>query len=183
MDKLKWLPADIFFVMHHDNKLSKVIAWFCTPTHDGKSFSHSGLILEQTDARTYTMETTDFEVVPNLLERYLTDPNCSIEVWRHPAISITERLAIAQESTLMDEDMYGYLQLLSLAIRNTLRKISIKINNFFYKIGRICCFVPMKCYNKKSSLPMMKAMDPGQLDTGEARNLVMAQGFELVFSK
>jgi len=144
MDNRNFLPGDVFFVMHNDNFLSKTIAWFCTRTRDGKKYGHSGIILEKTDSRTYTMETTDFEVVPNILERYINDPNVSMEVWRHPAITITERIAIAKEASLMDEAIYGYFQLFSFALKNTLKKLfGIKVKNFIHA-GIICCFVPLK---------------------------------------
>ena len=69
-------PGDVCFVMHNDSWLSRAIAWFM-----GSQWSHSFIVLEVAADRTYIMETSDYTVTFGHLERYLQDPNVTLEAY------------------------------------------------------------------------------------------------------
>ena len=129
-------PGDIGFLMHHDNWISKAIAWFM-----GSKWSHTFIVLESAPDRVYTVETSDFEVVVHTLEEYINDPNVSFEIYRAKSLEKVQRNMISRESLKTLGETYGYLQLISLGVRCLLRRyFGIKINNFFRQ-GIVCCGV------------------------------------------
>jgi hypothetical protein len=137
---MKFQPGDIFFVMHHENKMSRLIAWFMN-----SMWSHSGIIAQQTETRSYTVETSDFNVTLSTLEQYTKDPRTSLEVWRHRGISDKTRAEIVENALMLDDKIFGYPQFISFAIRALLAKIGIKISHFITS-GYVCCQVPLTGY-------------------------------------
>lgn len=174
MEKFK--PGDIFFINHHDNPLSKVIAWFMK-----SSFSHSGLILEQTSKRTYTLETSDYEVTQSLFEDYIDDPYVSIEVYRKEDLSDEEREDIMERALAVDNAGYGYLQLLSFAVKRLLKRVNISIPNIIRQ-GLVCCHVVLYGY-QGSGIKELDKVDPENWDTQELYDFVKGANLTLVYKK
>jgi len=125
---MDFLPGDVAFVMHWDNWMSKAISWF-TQIPGLPRFSHTVLIVESAPDRTYTSETSDYESTIGWIERYTTDPNVYMEVWRLPDMTDGERATAVMRGLSQQETVYPYWQLLSLAIRGILKKIGIHIGN------------------------------------------------------
>src|SRR5574339_318080 len=100
-------PGDIGFVIHKDNWISKTIAWFM-----GSKWSHTAIILHPTDKRTYTIETSDFQVSIQIFEDYLKDTNIKMEIWS-PSLTDEERKIITNKALSHLGEIYGYLQLIS----------------------------------------------------------------------
>lgn len=173
---IKLLPGDVFFVMHHNNWLSKTIAWFM-----GSKFSHCAVVLEQTNDRTYTMETTNFEVVPNIIERYFKDDQTSVTIMRKRDMSLAYGQAVAREATLLNGLIYGYLQLFSLGVRRLLMRVGIKINNFI-RTGLVCCHVVTKAY-KVGPIKELAELDDESIDTQELYELLEKLGFDVILIK
>jgi hypothetical protein len=173
---LDFKPGDIFFVMHHDSWLSKTIAWFM-----GSKWSHCGIILEETKFRTYTCETSDFEIVYSDLERYLHDPQVTMKVIRLP-VSEDVGVDMAINATTRNQMMYGHLQLLfSLSVVELFRKIHIQIKNYLRQ-GIVCCeHVLYAC--KLSRIVELVSLDPYQLDTQQTHDILIACGAIEIFSR
>lgn len=169
-------PGDIFFVMHHDHWLSKTIAWFMQ-----SKFGHSGLILEQTAKRVYTLETTDFEVTESLFDRYENDEFCSFEVWRQEALSDDDRQAIMTRALFYDKAVYGYLQLLSFAVKRLLGRLGIRIPNLV-RSGLVCCHVVLYGY-QGSGVKGLDQADPEEFDTQELYEMVENSSMIKVYEK
>lgn len=129
----KFQKGDVYFVMHHDETLSKIIAWFMQ-----SQWSHCGFVLDgNSPDRTYVSETSDYEVTLAWIERYLIDPNCSIEVWR-PTQQTPEQIdTVANRLLQNQESLYAYWQLLSFALKCLLARIKINIPNLL-PWGYIC---------------------------------------------
>lgn len=171
------LPGDVGFLMHHDNWISKAFAWFME-----SKWSHSFLIHEVTDRLIYTSETSDFEVVIHCFDKYLEDPNCSIEVWRLEGLSEEKRVEIADLA--LKENLgqtYGYLQLFSLGLRRLLMRIGIKIPNFI-RSGLVCCHHVLYGYTL-AKIAGFEALDPEAIDTEEMYQKIKKKGFKKVFEK
>lgn len=169
--------ADIGFVMHHDNWISKVIAWFM-----GSQWSHSFIVLEDSKERTYLLETSDFEVTIGLLETYLNDPNVSLELWTSDVVSDNERVNIVNGSMRVHGQIYGYLQLLSLGIRRLLMRIGVRVPNFIRQ-GVVCNQVVSYGYTE-SNLPVLDDIDPESIDTQELYEIVLnSKSFRMAYKK
>lgn len=157
---MKYKSGDVGFIMHHDNPISKVIAWFM-----GSKWSHSFLVLEQTESRTYILETSDFEVCISTIDKYIADKNVTMEVWRR-----TDAGTSAEKAMPLLGEVYGYPQLLSLGLRRLLMRIGIHIQNFFH-VSVVCCGVPLTGYQ------WLFGIDPKSIDTQEFYELISRYGF------
>ena len=163
---MKFQNGDIIFIMNHHMWISRTIAWFM-----GSKWSHCGIVIDRSVDRTYTTETTDYEVAIGILESYLYHPSVSIEVYRAKSLSEDEKKMIVSECLKNLWKTYGYLQLISLGIRRLLiRYLGIKIGNFFRQ-GIICCGHVLYGYSK-TSLPVIGGIDPESIDTEELYVLV-----------
>lgn len=158
--------GDIFFVMHHDNRLSRLFAWFMK-----SRWSHTGLIFDVTDdaRRVYTLETSDFEVTHQEFYDYLKDPNVSLEVWRFTNLNDDEVGEILDAANSVRGRVYGYLQLLSLAVRDIGKRFHINIPNFL-KIGVICCDVILYGYGKSKIKELN--IDPRSIETEDLYKII-----------
>jgi hypothetical protein len=169
--------GDIGFLMHHDNIISKTIAWFMQ-----SKWSHSFIIADVIDDRIYILETSDFEVTFGYLERYLNDPHCSMEIYSFDSLTEAKRTDMVQHAiNLYFGSVYGYLQLISLGIRRLLGRIGIKIKNFFRQ-GVVCCGVPMSALSITTILPFTN-MDPESKDTQEFYEMIKTSSAKLVYSQ
>ncbi len=127
-------PGDIGFIIHNDNKLSKLIAWFM-----GSKWSHSFIILEETSLGYMICETSDYEIKYSFIDKYLKDNNCDMEIWTLGQVN--DEQIIYDNCQKIDGTRYSYEQLFSFAIKCVLNKIGIKIKNFIFS-NFICCQVP-----------------------------------------
>lgn len=169
-------PADIFFVIHKDNWISRMLAWFME-----SKWSHTGLVYEVTPNTIFTLETSDFEVTHQQLSDYLKDANVYIEIWSPVDLSDDERLAVVMEAAKQRKQIYGYLQLLSLGLRRVCMRVGIKIQNFFRQ-GVICCDVVLYGYQTSNILELH--LDPESIDTQELYEKVTKSGkFTLVLAR
>jgi len=170
-------PGDVGFLMHHDNKLSKIIAWFMQ-----SRWSHSFLVAEPTRQEIYLVETSDFQVGFGSLLDYLKDDSAEFVVYRPKNILDDERQEIVDRAKKQRNKIYGYLQLISLGIRRLLMRINIKINNFFHQ-GLVCTHVITYGYHG-SNIPELSKLDPESIDTEELYQIVKnSVNFELIFEK
>lgn len=169
--------GDIVYVMHHDNRLSRLIAWFMK-----SKWSHSAIVIGSDRKRHYLCETSDFEVTLGSLERYMDDPRCSVEIWTPKALSNGARKEVSDRAVTHVGRMYPYLQLLTFALRNGLRRFGIKIPNLFTR-GYTCNQNWLEGYTQTHGSPFV-GMDCKQLDTQETYDIMKNSGhFELVLSK
>lgn len=166
MERLELMAGDIAFVIHKDNWISKAIAWFMK-----SKWSHSLMIAEQTNARTYTVETSDFQVIYGDFALYENDPNVEFEVYRPQKIGTdTRELAVNQSAEKLLE-VYGYSQLISFGIRRLLMRVGIKVPNFF-RHGVVCNGVVL--YGARVyPYPSFMGIDPESIDTEEMYQLVI----------
>jgi hypothetical protein len=157
----------IGFVKHHDSKLSKIIAWFMK-----SRWSHTFLVLGEMRGVRIASETSDFHVNYAPIDRYFKDPECEIAIY---AIDLNEgeKDAIVECAGNHYGETYGYLQLLSFAIRAALAKIGIKIPNFFRQ-GLVCTAVPLYAFND-AGLPHFKDIAPESIHTEELFQLVSSK--------
>lgn len=174
--RLNLRPGDLGFVMHHDNTLSRVIAWFM-----GSRWSHSFIVYGELYGKTLVVECSDFEVVISTLDRYLDDENVSMEIW----LPITQESGekAAAQAQACEGTIYGYLQLFSLAIRRILMRINIRIPNFIRQ-GMVCTAVPISGWFGSNFEPLGK-LDPESVDTQDLYELVSTDrtNFMLAFSQ
>ena len=130
------------------------------------------MVVEQTDQFGYILETSDFEVCMADLDRYIADPNVTMEVYRFSDISDTDAKDMMQYGVAQNlGTVYGYLQLISLAIRCLFKRFKIKIPNFIRQ-GLVCdenCLV-MLSYK----VPEFKGVDPKSMDTQDLYEKVLA---------
>jgi len=173
---MNFKPGDIFFVMHNGSKLSRLMAWFMQ-----SKWSHSGLIYEPTDRTIYTLETSDYEVTHQDFNTYINDSTVNLEVWSPVSLSDSDRLAVTSAAVLVEGDVYGYLQLLSLGLKDSLKRLGIKISNLL-QIGVICCDVVI--YGYAASNMQELHIDPRSIDTQDLYEIVINSGkFIKVFEK
>jgi hypothetical protein len=175
-------PGDIGFIYHPGNPISRLIAWVM-----GSRWSHTFLVIEQTPDRTYTCETTDYEVSVGYLERYFDEPGARIAIYRKaiPLTAAESQLAV-KEALSHFETLYGYLQLFSLGLRRVLlRLFKLRINNFI-RVGMVCTAVPIYAYRAAGIAPFF-ALDPEALDTQDLFEMIdklsQAGAWTLVYSK
>jgi len=96
-------PGDVFFVMHHDNKISKLFGWFMK-----SRWSHCGIVYEVTPKTVFTLETTDFEVVHRQITDYLNDPFVEMEILRNDSIYKAELENIVNGANQVRGSLYAY---------------------------------------------------------------------------
>lgn len=161
-------PGDVFFLMHHDNLISKVLAWFMR-----SRWSHSGMIIEVAKS-TYVCETSDYEVTVGRLDRYLTDPNVTMEVWTPIEMTDEDREMVVNRCLENVETLYGYLQLISFGIRALLARVGIKIKNFI-KQGYVCNENVLSGYVLSKATPFY-GIDPKSIETQEMYVAVVGSG-------
>lgn len=174
-------PADIGFLMHHDAPVSKIIAKFM-----GSKWSHTFLIAEQTTARTYTVETSDYHVETGWFDRHLADPNVSMVIFRPTKLGLADKQRVVSVAIgTCYHTRYGYLQLLSLGIRRLLMRFGVVVKNFIRQ-GMVCDHVVLYGY-RGTDIPGLMHIDPESIDTEEVYQLLLglvAQGyFEIVYTQ
>lgn len=170
-------PGDVVFVMHHDNKLSRLIGWFMK-----SQWSHSALVIGSDRNRTYLCETSDFEVTLGQLDTYLLDPNCSVEVWSPVDLDSKTKLRICRRTIQNIGSIYPWFQLLSFALRNSLRRVGIKIKNLI-TYNYTCNQNWVSAYVLESSTPFY-GLDPKQQDTEESYEIVVSSGrFQKIYER
>ena len=168
--------GDIFFVIHRDNTISKLIAWFMN-----FKYSHTGLIFEVTDKTLYTLETSDYEVTHQEFSQYINDPNVSFEIWRPKDLNDSEIQKILDSANQVRGKTYGFLQLISLALKDLFKRIRINIPNFI-KAGVICCDVVIYGYMNSSIKELQ--IDPQSIDTKDLYDLMIKSGrFEKIVER
>lgn len=173
---MKLNTGDIAFIMHHDNLISRTLSWFM-----GSKWSHCFLILGEYPQGTYILETSDFEVCISILDKYLIDEQCSIEIYSG-GISKEEADVVTNKAMITLGDVYGYLHLLGLGIRRLFRKVGIKIGNPL-KGGVVCCCVPMLGYQDSSIQDLAKS-DWQDNDTEDLYQIVKnSPQMKLVYEK
>lgn len=170
-------PGDVVFVMHHDNLLSRVIAWFM-----GSKWSHSALVIEQGAFFTYLAETSDFNTTTGNLDRYLTAKGTSVEIWTKPDLTDKEREIIVRGAMENFDKVYGYLQLfLSLNVRAILRKLHIRIGNYIRQ-GWTCNEYVLSGLVKVERTGFA-GINPKSIDTEEMHSLMTKVGWVVSYSK
>lgn len=147
----------------------------------GSNWSHSFIVIDPDEDRTYISETSSFEVWINYLEMYDKDPNAEYIIYS-PKISDEERMLIVEKAMETHGKTYGYAQLFSLGVRALLRKINIRIGNFI-RWGLVCCHTVLYGYTH-SSISGLRGIDPESIDTEELYQLVLKSGsFDVVSYK
>lgn len=170
---MKYLTGDVYFTMDNKDPVSAAMSKVM-----GFPFSHSGLILGNLNGKTIVCETSSFEVVYSTFDKYEEDPTYTYEVWRHPDhfhVINGQESQIQENTTIVLGIVYGYLQLISLAVR---RIISMKLPNFIRQ-GLVCCHViGYALHNIKGS--GFENLDPESFDTRELRTKLIDEGWILV---
>lgn len=173
----KFMPGDVGFIMHHNSKLSKVIAWFM-----GSKFSHTFMVLEQTENLIYILETSDFQVGISTLDRYIEDSNVSLEVYRGKDLQPEQAQVVTRSALATLGTVYGYLQLISLGLRRLMGRLGYIIPNFIRQ-GIVCDQVVLTGL-VKSPYALFQGMDPKSKDTEDLYQLIKnSECFALVESK
>lgn len=168
--------GDIFFLIHKQNLISKAIAWVM-----GSQWSHTGLIYEVTTERIYTLETTDFEVTHRQLSDYLGSDEVKMEIWTPIGIPFSEKIEIVNEANKKRGEVYGYLQLISFAVKRFFFLLGANIKNFFRQ-GVVCCGVVLYGYQKSSIKELH--LDPESIDAEELYKIVSQCGkFAKIYEK
>jgi hypothetical protein len=176
MNMPRFEPGDIFFVMHKNNILSRLIAkWM------GSKWSHCGLVIEHGNLFIHTSETSDFQIVGSYLESYMLNDKVELEVLRLP-IQQAFGVQMALDATTRNQWLYGWLQLLvSFNIKLLLKRVNIKIKNFI-RMGLVCNHhVLYAC--QKSGLEFFNSLDVEEYETQETYEMLKAQGARTIFYK
>lgn len=168
MDLPKLAVGDIVFVMHHDNWISRAIAWFMR-----SQWSHSCVVVDPSSTdRTYVSETSDYEITLGWVERYSTDDHTSMSILRLPDLSEHEKVVTVFRALSQEESVYPYWQLVSLAIRGLFKRVGIRIGNLM-PWGYNCSEHVMYALNE-THYPQLKGVDPHSMDTEDFYQLVKA---------
>lgn len=172
------LPGDVCFVIHKNSFVSRMFAWFLQ-----SKWSHAFLVVEQTQSKTYILETNDFGVVFSIADWYWAKADVEMEVWRKKGISDLARERVAKDaiSSAWGES-YGYLQLIMTGVRRLLKRVGITIPHFL-RWGIMCNHVVLYGYANSPGNPFY-GLDPESIDTGEMYEAIRGSSeFELVLSK
>jgi hypothetical protein len=140
-------------------------------------WSHSALVAGPFLGQTALIETSDFHVTVNDLERYIQNPNVSIEV-RRPPVSAEVAYEAVKKAYRLNGQMYGYEQLLSFGVKALLARVKIKIRNFF-RGGLVCCHVIFYAYEETGI--SIDVPDPEDCNTEDL--YFLSQDYELIYSK
>lgn len=138
-------------------------------------FSHSGIVESVHGSKIYLRETSDFDVGLSLLNHYLEDPHTGFEVWSFPEIHDTVRDQMVNRSGQLDGDVYGYLQIVTLAVRCLMKRVGLKPFRNFLKIGTVCCHVVALAY-QISGIREMVLDDYESEDTADLYQRVTTSG-------
>lgn len=144
--------GSVIFIMHHDSKLSRLIAWFM-----GTKWCHSALVVETSRREIWLSETTDTQVAYGAFTRYFYDPNCSFEAFEPLDCTKKEQGKCIEAAKQNVGRLYAYHQLLSWALSCLLARAGFKLKNLL-PYGLICnshvltgirCFKSGPFYNIK----------------------------------
>lgn len=172
-------PADVVFVMHENNKLSKIIAWFMR-----SKWSHSALVSTIIFNRWFLTETSDVQVYGNFLDKYLNDPECSVMVLRDPNLTEQEREDIGKASTKQYGILFGFIQLPAFAIREIIFRIFKKQVKPFWQSGQVCCHVISYAFRDAlGNSHFLGRIEPESFHTEELYQMLLRNGFQIVFEK
>lgn len=167
--------GDVAFVMHPDNIISKIIAWF-----QSSKWSHCFIVVEQTNQNTYLLETTDFEVANSTLDKYLMDSKVHMEVYSIEGPSDDERnAALEYAKQQCFGKVYGYSQFFSLGIRGLLKKVGIRIGNFI-PWGWVCSEVVTVALTRLR-IPYFGGLNPKILDAQDLYEKVLTNGWKQIY--
>lgn len=159
-------PGDVGFVMN-DALISKIIGKAM-----GSLWSHSFLVIGEVHGVMMVLETSDFEVTINTLERYMDGRHISI--FRDETLNDAEAKEVCLKGFKLLGEIYGYFQLLSFGLREVFKKFGIKIPNFI-RWGLVCCAVPMYSFEERLKI------DPESINTEEFYQVLKMQ-FSLIHS-
>lgn len=173
---MKFLTGDIVFVMHTGSRLSRVIAWFMK-----SKWSHSAIVAGKMGNTTMLCETSDLQSGYNILDRYIDDPKCSVRVYRRP-FTLDEKRIIFNNSKKQNGIPYGWFQLLSLALRRIVMRVTGKRIKNFIRQGQVCCATVGYCLAGSGEFDLAKR-DPESYDTQELEDMMQANGFKIVYEK
>jgi hypothetical protein len=180
---MKIKKGSVVYVMHHDNKISRLIAWFMRDKrYPTKDWSHSAFVVDSTEDEAWLSETTDLEISYGRLSRYINDPNCSVEIYEIDSIEEDlVRDAIKNADTRVGS-IYAYWQLFSWALVCLLAKIKIDVPNWL-PIGWVCNSHVLECIVIYEKEPFKKLV-PQSIHTMRM-NYLMGTSFNwcLVYSK
>ena len=169
--------GDLFFIMHHDSGISKLIAWAMS-----SQWSHCGLIYDVSEMHDYTLETNSYCVTHGTMRDYINNPNVTIEVYRPICDQQMLDYGVEEARHKLFGAVYGYFQLLSLGIRRLFMQFKFKINNFIRQ-SVVCCHVVGYAY-KAARVIGFESIDPEGFDTEELYQKVKASNhFRQVFKK
>lgn len=161
MEKYTPQIGDVVFVNHKDSFISKLFSKIMA-----SKWSHSAIVFD-INKSILLLETNDYCVCPNYLERYFFDKNCTIQILRRPStLSDFEKDLLIEQGKPLIGLMYGYLQLLTLSLRLLLKR---KIRNAFRQ-GLVCCHVIGYCFQGIDS--PIRSIDPESFDTEELYQLL-----------
>jgi hypothetical protein len=167
--------GDIGFLIHKDNIISNIMAWFMK-----SKWSHSFLVSD-IGHQIYCCETSDVQVNINTVDRYLDDKNVVMKIYRRKNKDQDE-ISRVQNTYKLNGTIYGYLQLISLGLRRLLMRVGIKIPNFIFQ-GVVCCHVVMH-YLSQIPNSFFTGKPYEAFDTEEVYQMMLNSGeFELVYSQ
>jgi hypothetical protein len=174
-------PGDVFLVRSRGYWYSDAIAWFMGPDKNGDKWSHTGIVRDRADdVGLLTLETSDFEVTYGSLEKYINNPDkYHLKVMRPKEFTGDIKKALDDTDDLLYGNMYGYLQLLSFAVKRLLKRCGIKIHNFIRQ-GQVCTAVAL-LYLSKCGPEYFHKLDVEEHDTTDFANMAIDLEFEVVF--
>ena len=137
--------GDIGFIIHKKSALSKTIAWFMK-----SQWSHCFIIIGELNGVPIICETTDFEIVYSPLTKYTNDPNVMMTIFSNDDLLFGDDVKIFNNTLDIHGKKYGYLQLLSHAVRLLLLRFNVKIESF-YNRNWLCYQVVINCLKNTNS--------------------------------
>jgi hypothetical protein len=168
--------GDVLFIMHHDNRLSRLIA-----SAMGSRWSHSARVYEPGTRNAYVIETSDLETTFGDVRKYLEDREVEMEVWR-PEVPAQLQERSMDRGRYLIGGVYPVWQFISLGIRRLLRRIKVMIGNFL-PIGYVCDQVVLYTLTDMPGTSF-HGVDPQSMDTEDMyQQLVKDSAFKLVYSK
>jgi hypothetical protein len=174
-------PGDVFLVRSRGYWYSDAIAWFMGPDRNGDKWSHTGLVRDKAeDVGFITLETSDYEVTYGSLEKYANNPDkYHLKVMRPKVYTSDIDKALDEVDAQLNGNMYGYLQLLSFALKRLLKRIGVKIPNLIRQ-GQVCTAVAL-LFLKKCGPEYFHKLDVEEHDTTDFANMAIDLEFEVIF--
>jgi hypothetical protein len=169
MEVPQFQKGDVAFIMHNKETMARIMAWFM-----GSQWSHSNIVTKPTDEYTFVSETSDFTVTVGWLERYITDPTVSMEVWRITDLDPALGAQIAATCMANYNILYGYLQLISWFFVLLLAKIGITIPNFIHQ-GLLCDQNILTGLNQ-APIPGIQGVAPKSVETQKLYAMIVNSG-------